>query len=193
MPRKRKGNAPHPRANFGALERMHLLHGICAPVTACALCFHENRKNTPCERPLDIAIARSVWQQHRAELLREWNATQSTGFYESASGVPFGWGWLAPRIPCFAEVFFDGVPMPMEPDPSWPEPAVREWGLIGCAVHDQRAYALIDPDEWVVLDHDKYAAELAQWEHFADAMNARTDELMAQEEQVEEQEDADQS
>jgi hypothetical protein len=148
MPRKRKSIAPRPRIRFGNFERDHLLKGDCAMGFGCALCRVEDHPRSPCARPLDIEVARTVWEQRREELLAEWDAPKAHPYSERKSGELYGWGHLRPRVPSFAEIFFDAVPLPPQPDPSWPEPARRLWCVIGLQLTRLRMYFSDDEEEY---------------------------------------------
>jgi hypothetical protein len=145
MPTKRARKS-HDRVRFGLLEQFHLLRGDCGMGPGCGLCRVEHHPHTPCPRPLKLALAARVWGERRRELLAQWDAPKAHGYSERKSGELYGWGHLRPRIPSFAEIWFDAVPLPPQPDPSWPEPARCCWYLLGLRLARLRMY-VADDDE----------------------------------------------
>jgi hypothetical protein len=132
MPRKKKSLAL--RYTFGDLERLHLIDGDCAMGHGCSICTVIDDRKHPCPRPLKLDLAEVAWRKHRAEILAEWNLPRSYDYYaRKADDLWYGWGWLTPRLPTFAEIWFEDVPFPNWSD-AWPEPAQRQWTLLGIRI-----------------------------------------------------------
>ena len=100
----------------GVREMLHLLRGCC--LTHCSLCYGPAGIAGPNLAWRLRPHAAQVWRRHRSELLAIWR-TKPEGPRQAGfrAAVFRGFGaWF----PCFAEIVFDGVPLP-PPDKAWPE------------------------------------------------------------------------
>jgi hypothetical protein len=97
------------QAEVGDAELLHLMLGYCLIAGGCALCDDIGAGESAARWVLRIDHAHEVWRQQREALLAAWYARLEQRGEPGAHGVP-----------TFAEVLFDGAPMPRY-NPAWPE------------------------------------------------------------------------
>jgi hypothetical protein len=104
--------------------KLHLLEGWC--LLGCELCSRQRAFCPPGVEPYTLnPDARMAWDQYKNELLAIWRDPEGipgrkSGF--TPEGVRGGGRWT----PCFAEVAFDGVPLPKK-DRTWSYGIKKIW------------------------------------------------------------------
>jgi hypothetical protein len=136
---------------------------MCGIASGCGICHADDRANSPCKYPLNVPIARVMWERNRAELIAEWNVD--------------GLGRL--DVPCFGSVYFDDEWLVEDFDLEWSEREVRNWGLVSINVCAQRAYDALDLRTFTVRDPTAYSEWMKCLEYFSEEMSERIDQLMA--------------
>lgn len=108
---------------------LHLLTGCCLLGGGCQVC-HGNMAKAHGLPPWSLREgARETWERHRERLLAVWN--DPAGRQPKASGFSAeamrGAGRLG--VPCFAELVFDGAPLPALTR-AWPADVQKAWRTV---------------------------------------------------------------